>query len=287
MVQEDLKPIQSLDLSMWGKGRMDEKENKLDWQQLSERDCLARLKTSQWTNFYQDESAVTQLLDGAPAKLQAAIEKWQAAKKAEESRLQQLLCYEKALWQQGVKYIAGVDEVGRGPIAGPVVAAAVILPPGCYLYGVNDSKKLSEKKRLELEGIIKTKAVAWAIGAVGAHVIDQVNILQASLLAMEKAIRLLPVQPQHLLLDAVSLPRVSLLQTSLIKGDAKSCSIGAASILAKCHRDRMMKYYDQLYPEYGLAGHSGYPTKAHKEAVFAFGYSKIHRRSFALKPIKK
>jgi ribonuclease HII len=128
--------------------------------------------------------------------------------------------------------------------------------------------------------------VAWALGAVGAHEIDRYNILEATKMAMLRAVASLPIQPQHLLLDAVHLTS-PIPQTSLIKGDAKSISIGAASILAKCHRDRMMEIYDEMYSGYGLAKHAGYPTKAHKEAVFALGYSPIHRKSFVLKPIKK
>lgn len=207
-------------------------------------------------------------------------------KAAEIERLAELTRYEQELWAGGVRYIAGVDEVGRGPIAGPVVAAAVILPSGAQIAGINDSKKLSEKKRLALEQVIKESCVAWAIGAVGPTVIDEINILEASKLAMRLAIEKLPVAAEHLLVDAVNLP-LNIPQTDIIKGDAKSISIGAASIIAKCHRDRMMKVYDKVYPGYGLGGHAGYPTKAHKEVVFALGYTAIHRRSFKLKPIKK
>lgn len=207
-------------------------------------------------------------------------------KDKEITRLAELTGYEQELWTSGVRYIAGVDEVGRGPIAGPVVAAAVILPVGVQIAGINDSKKLSEKKRLALEAIIKANCVAWAVAAVGPTVIDEINILEASKLAMERAIKKLPVAAEHLLVDAVKLP-LTIPQTNIIKGDAKSVSIGAASIIAKCHRDRMMKVYDKVYPGYGLGGHAGYPTKAHKEAVFAKGYTAIHRKSFKLKPIKK
>ena len=207
-------------------------------------------------------------------------------KEKEIERLADLTKYEQELWKSGVRYIAGVDEVGRGPIAGPVVAAAVILPQDVQIAGINDSKKLSEKKRLALEATIKENCVAWAIAAVGPSVIDEINILEASKLAMKLAIKKLPVAAEHLLVDAVKLP-VKIPQTDIIKGDAKSVSIGAASIIAKCHRDRMMKVYDKIYPGYGLGGHAGYPTKAHKEAVFTNGYTAIHRKSFKLKPIKK
>jgi ribonuclease HII len=203
----------------------------------------------------------------------------------ETERLRAISVYEEELWSNA-EYIAGIDEVGRGPIAGPVVAAAVILPKHCLLPGINDSKKLSAKKRYALEPLIRQASVAWALGAVGAHEIDRYNILEATKMAMLRAVASLPIQPQHLLLDAVHLTS-PIPQTSLIKGDAKSISIGAASILAKCHRYRMMEIYDEMYSGYGLAKHAGYPTKAHKEAVFALGYSPIHRKSFVLKPIKK
>lgn len=204
----------------------------------------------------------------------------------ELARIEEISAYETALVQQGVQLIAGIDEVGRGPIAGPVVAAAVILPPGCKLPGIKDSKKLSEKKRYQLEPLIRQTAIAWAIGAVGPQKIDEINILEATRLAMVQAVNKLPVQPQHLLLDAMKLP-LAIGQTSLIKGDVLSISIGAASILAKCHRDRMMAIYDEIYPGYGLAGHAGYPTAAHKQAVFSLGYTPIHRRSYKLKPLKQ
>jgi ribonuclease HII len=204
---------------------------------------------------------------------------------AEIERLQELSIYEQEIWSNGKNFIAGVDEVGRGPIAGPVVAAAVILPKNALITGINDSKKLSEKKRLILEKEIKKNCVAWAICAIGPSVIDKINILEASKLAMKKAVEKLPVTPDHLFIDAVRIDS-NIPQTNIIKGDAKSISIGAASIIAKCHRDRMMKIYDKIYPGYGLASHAGYPTKAHKEAVFEKGYTVIHRKSFKLKPIK-
>ncbi len=205
---------------------------------------------------------------------------------SEAERLRGISQYEEALWAGGVEFVAGLDEVGRGPIAGPVVVAAVILPPHILLPGVNDSKKLSAKKRWQLEPLIRRASVAWALAAVGPHEIDRINILAATKLAMCRAVKMLPVRPQHLLVDALELP-LPLPQTAIVKGDAKSISIGAASILAKCHRDRMMAVYDELYPGYGLAGHAGYPTLAHKQAVWQLGYSPIHRRSFVLKPPKQ
>ncbi len=204
----------------------------------------------------------------------------------ERLRLREMTQYEQPLWQQGICDVVGIDEVGRGPIAGPVVAAAVIVPPNALWAGINDSKKLSEKKRLLLEKKIKAHCLAWAIGAVGPSVIDEINILQATKLAMKQAVSKLPLPPEHLLIDAVALD-LPLPQTNIVKGDAKSISIAAASIIAKCHRDRMMEVYDRVYPGYGLASHAGYPTKSHKEAVFTKGYTSIHRRSYHLKPIKK
>lgn len=224
-----------------------------------------------------------------------------AAGTAEAERLAGMLEYERQLWQGGVELAAGLDEVGRGPIAGPVVTAAVIWRPGLLLAGVNDSKKLSAKKRYALEPLIKQAALAWAIGVVGVRDIDRWNILQATKVAMLRALRNLPLRPQHLLLDALSLEDklpacplreelrayCALPQTALIKGDAKSLSIAAASILAKCYRDRLMQIYDEMYSGYNLAQHAGYPTREHKQAVFDLGPSPIHRRSFVLKPIKK
>ncbi len=205
---------------------------------------------------------------------------------AEIKRLQELFKYESPLWASGIQYIAGIDEVGRGPIAGPVVAAAVILPANFMLWGVNDSKKLSENKRLALEQAIKENAVAWAIGAVGARDIEKYNILEATKIAMARAVHKLAMNPEHLLIDALKLPALTIPQTAIIKGDAQSASIAAASILAKCHRDRMMKIYDLKYPGYGFAQNSGYPSPAHKRAVFANGACVIHRSTFVLKPIK-
>lgn len=208
------------------------------------------------------------------------------ADEKELARLQEISRYEDEIRSGGVEFIAGLDEVGRGPIAGPVVAAAVILPRDCRLPNIKDSKKLSEKKRYQLEPEIRRAAIAWAIGAVDARQIDKINILEATRLAMVQAVQKLPIKPQHLLLDAMTLP-LDIPQTSLVKGDALSISIGAASILAKCHRDRMMAVYDEIYPGYGLAGHAGYPTAEHKQAVFELGYTPIHRRSYKLKPIKQ
>ena len=177
-------------------------------------------------------------------------------------------------------YICGIDEAGRGPWVGPVVAGAVILPKDCDILYINDSKKLSEQKREELYEVIKEKAVSWAVGVVSAQRIDEINILQATYEAMREAISKLTPQPNLLLNDAVIIPGVDLPQVKIIKGDAKSASIGAASIMAKVTRDRMLLEYDKLYPEYGFARNKGYGTKEHIEALQKYGPTPIHRSSF-------
>ena len=197
----------------------------------------------------------------------------------EQARFIAMSAYEKELWQQGINYIAGLDEAGRGPLAGPVTAAAVILPQDCLIPGLNDSKKLSEKKRLALEKEIKEQALAWSCVNINNQIIDKINILEASRLAMAKAVQKLAVAPQHLLIDAVSLD-VAIPQTAIIHGDALSISIAAASIIAKNTRDRLMVLMDAKWPQYGFAAHKGYPTAAHKQALRQYGYCPIHRRSF-------
>ena len=177
-------------------------------------------------------------------------------------------------------YICGIDEAGRGPLAGPVVAAAAVLPKDCQIFYLNDSKKLSEKKRDLLFAEIKEKAVAYGIGIVSPQVIDEINILQATYEAMRQAISQLNVIPEILLNDAVTIPGVDIMQVPIVKGDAKSVSIAAASILAKVTRDRMMMEYDQIYPEYGFAKHKGYGTAAHIAALKEYGPTPIHRHSF-------
>lgn len=179
--------------------------------------------------------------------------------------------------------ICGIDEAGRGPLAGPVVAGAAILPVDCEILFLNDSKKLSEKKRDLLFDEIKEKAVAYGIGIVSPQVIDEINILQATYEAMRQAISQLNVIPEILLNDAVTIPGVDIMQVPIVKGDAKSVSIAAASILAKVTRDRMMLEYDQIYPEYGFAKHKGYGTAAHIAALKEYGPCPIHRRTFIKK----
>ena len=196
----------------------------------------------------------------------------------EKARMYELFSYEReyAAYQS----ICGIDEVGRGPLAGPVVACAVILPKDCDILYINDSKKLSEKKREMLYDEIMEKAVAVGIGIVSPARIDEINILQATYEAMREAIGKLAVKPDILLNDAVKIPGIDLPQVGIIKGDAKSASIGAASIIAKVTRDRMMVEYDSIFPEYGFASNKGYGTAAHIQALKDIGPTPIHRRSF-------
>ena len=182
------------------------------------------------------------------------------------------------------KLIAGVDEVGRGPLAGPVVTAAVILDPSKPIEGLNDSKKLTEKRREQLEPIIKQNALAWSLGRAEVEEIDQINILQATLLAMKRAVEGLTPQPDHALVDGNKAPNLACPVTTIIKGDQSEPAIAAASILAKVARDREMVEMDKKYPGYGLAQHKGYPTKQHQQALIELGVTDIHRRSF--KPVK-
>ena len=177
-------------------------------------------------------------------------------------------------------YICGIDEAGRGPLAGPVAAGAVVLPKGCRILYLNDSKKLSEKRREELFLEIKEKAVAWNVGLATPARIDEINILQATYEAMREAVSKLEPVPQILLNDAVTIPDVTIPQVPIIKGDAKSISIAAASIVAKVTRDRMMVEYDKVMPEYGFASNKGYGAAAHIEALKKYGPSPIHRATF-------
>lgn len=198
----------------------------------------------------------------------------------EKRMLQEMQVYERELRDRGIRYIAGIDEVGRGPLAGPVVAAAVILPEDFDVLGVNDSKKLSEKRREELFIKIKEKAIAWAIGMADNRIIDEINILQATKQAMREAVGNLEVQPEHLLIDAVKLEDVEVPQTAIIKGDEKSLSVAAASILAKVTRDHMMVDYANEFPGYAFEKNKGYGTKAHYEGLRAQGLCPIHRKTF-------
>lgn len=210
-------------------------------------------------------------------KAEREAKKAQALEK-EKERMYGLFSYEReyAVYQS----ICGIDEVGRGPLAGPVVASAVILPKDCDILYINDSKKLSEKKREMLYDEIMAKAVAVGIGMASPARIDEINILQATYEAMREAIGKLGVQPDLLLNDAVKIPGVDIPQVPIIKGDTKSASIGAASIIAKVTRDRMMVEYDSIFPGYGFAANKGYGTAAHIAALKELGPTSIHRRSF-------
>lgn len=195
-------------------------------------------------------------------------------------QVQDLHRYEEALRKTGASLIAGVDEVGRGPLAGPVTAAAVILPLDFDAEGIDDSKKLTPRRREMLAERIRKHAVAWSIGWCDNAVIDDINILQATKRAMTLAINGLSVRPEHVLIDALSLPELAIPQTAIVKGDSRSVSIAAASILAKVARDEKMQDYDTLYPGYAFGSNKGYGTKAHYDGLDALGPCPVHRRSF-------
>lgn len=193
--------------------------------------------------------------------------------------------YEKELWKNGINLIAGMDEVGRGPLIGPVVTACVILPKDFVLEGLTDSKKLSEKKREEFYDYIMEHAISVGIGMMDEKVIDEVNIYEATKLAMYQAVEKSKVKPEHVLIDAMKLDKLEMPSTSIIKGDAKSISIAAASVIAKVTRDRMMIELDKKYPMYGFKSHKGYPTKKHIEAIKEYGLIDGYRKTF--KPISE
>jgi len=211
-------------------------------------------------------------------KLVESAQKRMDAFEKEKLRIEKLKVYERQY--ADYRFICGIDEVGRGPLAGPVVAGAVILPKDCDILYINDSKQVSEKKREELYDIIMEKAVACAVGYASPERIDEINILQATYEAMREAIGKLEPAPDLLLNDAVTIPKVNIRQVPIIKGDAKSISIGAASIIAKVTRDRLMVQYDSVFPEYDFAGNKGYGSAAHIAALKKYGPTPIHRRSF-------
>ncbi|MED1380598.1 ribonuclease HII [Bacillus mycoides] len=218
--------------------------------------------------------------------VQKLILKWYKQKELaqkEREKFLEMSKYENDLREKGLTYIAGIDEVGRGPLAGPVVTAAVVLPEDFYIPGLNDSKKLSEAKRERFYDEIKEHAIAIGVGIISPQVIDEINIYQATKQAMLDAVANLSCTPEYLLIDAMKLP-TSIPQTSIIKGDEKSVSISAASIIAKVTRDRMMKELGGKYPAYGFEQHMGYGTKQHLEAIEVHGVLEEHRKSFA--PIK-
>ncbi len=215
--------------------------------------------------------------DGVRKLVQSAVKRIEAYEK-EIARTEQLKRYEREY--AAYTHICGIDEVGRGPLAGPVVAGAVILPKDCDILYINDSKQLSERKREELYDVIMEKAIACSLGYASPERIDEINILQATYEAMRQAVSGLCVPPDLLLNDAVTIPGVAIRQVPIIKGDAKSISIGAASIVAKVTRDRLMVEYDRVFPEYDFAGNKGYGSAVHMEALRKYGPTPIHRRSF-------
>ncbi len=223
------------------------------------------------TAYENDERAGVQALINKAKKKRLDYEK-------ELLRTEKMKEYERKY--ASFSYICGIDEVGRGPLAGPVVAGAVILPRDCRILYLNDSKQLSEKKREELYEVIMENAVSTGLGFVSPERIDEINILQATYEAMRQAIGKLEKEPDLLLNDAVTIPGVEIRQVPIIKGDAKSVSIAAASIIAKVTRDRLMVQYDEIYPEYGFASNKGYGAAAHLEALKKYGPTPIHRRSF-------
>ena len=199
---------------------------------------------------------------------------------ATAERTEELLERERALWSRGLRHIAGVDEAGLGPLAGPVVAAAVILPPGVGIEGADDSKRLSPRARLAAERLIRRRALAVGTGLASLEEIERWNIRQAGILAMQRALEDLSIPPEHVLLDARTIPGLPWPQEAHIKGDAKIHAIACASIIAKVLRDRLMDRYDRLYPEYGFGRHRGYATAEHRAAIARFGPCPLHRRGF-------
>ena len=253
-------------------------------------DELRDLPVSELQRLYGDEArdlpsgGLAALRDDPRAGARAVagrIEKRNHKAQAEGRRLTRLSAFEQPLWDQGLIYVGGCDEVGMAPLAGPVIAAAVILRPGTRIQGINDSKQLTPEEREALEPEIRAAAIAVGLGRAEVHEIDTLNIYQAGLLALRRAVLALDPQPQHLLVDARRLKDLPCPQQPIIKGDAKSITIGAASIVAKVHRDRLMARLDTEYPGYGFAGHKGYPTPEHLEALERLGACALHRRSFA------
>lgn len=223
--------------------------------------------------FYKDSRSAVQ-------KMGKRLETQYKKHLIEVVRTEKMKEYEKSFFDSGCKIIAGVDEVGRGPLAGPVVAAAVILPQDFNVLGINDSKKLTEKKREELVREIEKHALSIGIGIVDNKIIDEINILNAAKLAMRKAIESLTYEPEHILIDALKLEDVKINQTGIIKGDEKSISIAAASIVAKVKRDKMMCEYHNLYPQYDFVSNKGYGTQKHYEGIQEYGLCPLHRRTF-------
>lgn len=208
-------------------------------------------------------------------------------KEKEEERLKQLKQIEEEIYNTGVETICGIDEAGRGPLAGPVVVAAVIMPRDSFIEGVNDSKKVSEKKRELLYDLITKEAIAWGVGIIDQKEIDRINILNATKEGLTTAIKNLEVKPDRIIVDALKgIDTLGIPYTSIIKGDAKCYSIAAASIIAKVTRDRIMRQWDEIYPQYGFEKHKGYGTTMHMQAIREYGLCPLHRRSFTKNIVK-
>ena len=216
-------------------------------------------------------------------RIASVLKKRCARQGREHDRIAALLAHERSLWEKGVSYIAGVDEVGVGPFAGPVVAAAVVFPRGTAIEGVRDSKQLNHDRRTKLHGAIRREALSVGIGLVEAEEIDRINIFRATLEAMRLAILDLKMKIQHVLVDARTIPGIGIPQEAIVGGDGKIFSIAAASIVAKVYRDNLMLSYDKQYPHYGFARHKGYGTAEHIRAIREHGPCEIHRRSFTSK----
>ena len=217
-------------------------------------------------------------------KIYERINRNRDAAEAESARLDQMLVFERRLWFSGILNVAGVDEAGIGPLAGPVVAAAVIFPPETRISGVDDSKRLNPRQRSHLACEISREALSVSVGVSSVEEIDRLNVYQAGLLAMRRAVSELTVEPQHLLVDGRTLPGLTVPQERLVRGDQKSFAIAAASIIAKTRRDEIMEALDEEYPGYGFARHKGYGTADHRRALKQLGPAPPHRRSFTLLP---
>lgn len=213
-------------------------------------------------------------------RLYAALEKRRRQERERQLRQEALLNFECLLWRSGIERLAGVDEAGVGPLAGPVVAAAVVFEPGVEIDGIDDSKRLEPAVREELAAAIREQAAGVGVGVAEVDEIDEINVYQAALLAMRRAVEALPDRPQHLLVDARTIPDLDIPQSPFDKGDGINFSIAAASIIAKTHRDRLMDALDERYPEYGFSRHKGYATPEHQEAVRRHGPCEIHRCSY-------
>ncbi len=213
-------------------------------------------------------------------KIYELLKKRYEKERTDRVRVLNMLNFERVLWKSGIQSVAGIDEVGIGPLAGPVVAAAVVFPPGTELAGIDDSKRLDIDQRVKMEAVIRRTATAIGVGLADVGEIDRLNIYHAALLAMRRAVEALPVKPDHLLIDARIIPDVSIPQNSFFKGDGINFSIAAASIIAKTHRDRLMEDLEKKYPGYGFGQHKGYGTAEHQNSIRQLGPCPIHRMSF-------